>query len=426
MADDRYGGFPLNITATSVTPASIKIDQIMNVTTVADQAAMVALTDVQQGDVVYRNDTASFWRLVGTNAADSNQWIEIETSANNWLSANKVTVGNGLTTLYGRAIVTRGAYSIIKDGGGVGVDQIDFGTDLLAAGAALTGTNSTINPSFIVVYSEPGNTSLFSLAGVSNGAATNSVATLGNLGGGTALSATSGTVVAAVFNFRFSVENRSTGTDVQAWSYPDKNDIVSGGAFGITNDGGTVNTVGYVVNKPFGTATYVFTVANENTSLDIPVVNLIQDGAGVHYHMVPKASLSAANVEGDVEAVTGKGILITDNIGRFRLVRPYPKFVSVSANYTITSGDLDGYMSTHISVDATVGAITVTLPAANSVGAGEWTITITDAKDKAATNNITIAPAGTDTISNAANQVLTANGESITVITDGVSNWQVI
>jgi len=103
----------------------------------------------------------------------------------------------------------------------------------------------------------------------------------------------------------------------------------------------------------------------------------------------------------------------------------YPKFIIVNANYTVTDSDLVGYLSTFLAVDATAGPITVTLPAANARLAGEWTIHVTDMKDQAALNNITIVPAGTDTINLATSQVLTANGESITIINDGVSNWQV-
>jgi hypothetical protein len=74
-----------------------------------------------------------------------------------------------------------------------------------------------------------------------------------------------------------------------------------------------------------------------------------------------------------------------------------------------------------IAADPTGGNIAVNLPAANAVTpTGSNVISVTNNSDSA--NAVTITPAGGDTINGAATLVLAAR-ESITLTSDGVSEW---
>lgn len=108
-----------------------------------------------------------------------------------------------------------------------------------------------------------------------------------------------------------------------------------------------------------------------------------------------------------------------------RLANPTFNYLAKTGAYTIAASDWDVHKAVHISCDSTGGAFAVTLPAASTIPAGTH-LTIKDAADQASANNVTITPNGTDTIDNASNLLLTANGESFTLVCDGVSNWEVV
>lgn len=90
----------------------------------------------------------------------------------------------------------------------------------------------------------------------------------------------------------------------------------------------------------------------------------------------------------------------------------------LAGNLTITSGDSFVFINTNTSTTRTI-----ILPAASAVTAGRYYI-IKDKTGSAATNNITITPAGSDTIDgvSASVKVTSAYG-NLTLISDGVSGW---
>lgn len=89
------------------------------------------------------------------------------------------------------------------------------------------------------------------------------------------------------------------------------------------------------------------------------------------------------------------------------------------ANYSATT--TDNYLAyTGLSTNRTV-----TLALASSVPAG-FSVTVKDAAKLALTNNITIVPTSTDTIDKVSSYILNLAGESITFISDGISNWELI
>lgn len=96
------------------------------------------------------------------------------------------------------------------------------------------------------------------------------------------------------------------------------------------------------------------------------------------------------------------------------------RVASAAGNYTVLN--TDNYIA---KTGITGGGDTVTLPAASGIAAGTR-ITIKDASMTAATNNLTVARTGGDTIDlAAASFVLDIDGASATFVSDGVSNWEV-
>lgn len=92
---------------------------------------------------------------------------------------------------------------------------------------------------------------------------------------------------------------------------------------------------------------------------------------------------------------------------------------TVTGNYTVVAGDAQKV----IVVDTASVAITLTLPAATTA----MHFVVKDKTGSAATNNITIAPNGLDTIEGAASSyTVDANFAAISLISDGSSNWAVI
>lgn len=75
-----------------------------------------------------------------------------------------------------------------------------------------------------------------------------------------------------------------------------------------------------------------------------------------------------------------------------------------------------------VAADPTAGNITANLPAANSVTAtGSNTVSITNNADSA--NIVNVTPAGADTINGSAAAFVLAARETITLVSDGISEW---
>lgn len=89
------------------------------------------------------------------------------------------------------------------------------------------------------------------------------------------------------------------------------------------------------------------------------------------------------------------------------------------ADYVIPPGD---YL---VSMESLSAPRTVTVPDASTSFAGR-TYIVKDADCLAGTHNITLDPAGTDTIDNATTLVMSTNCESITFSSDGGTNWEVL
>lgn len=88
-------------------------------------------------------------------------------------------------------------------------------------------------------------------------------------------------------------------------------------------------------------------------------------------------------------------------------------------NYTILLSD---YVISYTSLSA---ARTVTVPDASTVAAGT-TYIIKDAVCDSATDNIILDPAGTDTIDTATTFTMNVNCMSITIMSDGGTNWEIL
>lgn len=99
----------------------------------------------------------------------------------------------------------------------------------------------------------------------------------------------------------------------------------------------------------------------------------------------------------------------------------YPQ-TSAAGSFTILSSA--SYIEVLVNTNSLAG--TITLPPANSVSAGRFFI-VKDATANAATHNITVLPAGADTIDGAASLLpFVWNGQSATFVSDGNTNWGVV
>ena len=96
--------------------------------------------------------------------------------------------------------------------------------------------------------------------------------------------------------------------------------------------------------------------------------------------------------------------------------------ISVSnVNHTINFGDVVSALL----VSTTSSPVILTLPSVSAVPGGRAYI-VSDAGNQAAINNITVNPAGTDTINGLSTYKIFENNASILVYSDGVSNWQLL
>jgi hypothetical protein len=93
--------------------------------------------------------------------------------------------------------------------------------------------------------------------------------------------------------------------------------------------------------------------------------------------------------------------------------------VTYSANTTLTVDDAGLVL-----VNASGGARTITLPAANALGGRPVQFRIV--KSDSSANAVTVQRAGTDTIEGATSQLLRYQWDSLTVVSDGFGAWMVL
>ena len=86
-----------------------------------------------------------------------------------------------------------------------------------------------------------------------------------------------------------------------------------------------------------------------------------------------------------------------------------------AASYTVKNEEM-------LLCDSTSNAINLTLPASSSTG-GRRELVIVDKTGQAATNNITLTAAGSDTIDGAATYVITANYATVRLVDCGGGKW---
>jgi hypothetical protein len=103
---------------------------------------------------------------------------------------------------------------------------------------------------------------------------------------------------------------------------------------------------------------------------------------------------------------------------------------AIRTSYRSTATSIAITTSNHkVSVKGNSAPVTLTLPSAASSYDSTWNraneFVIKDASGLANTYNITITPAGADTIDGAASLVLNSNYASVTLTSDGVSNWEI-
>lgn len=142
-----------------------------------------------------------------------------------------------------------------------------------------------------------------------------------------------------------------------------------------------------------------------------------------------QASLSATNslwtkTTGDLYFTNGSGtsVQITSGgtLNTSALITSIYTQLALAGNLVI--GASDTY--THYLV-STAAARAITLPAASGVTAGRFYI-FSDSTGGAATYNITISRAGSDTIEGATSYVINTAYETVTLVSDGTSKWTAV
>jgi hypothetical protein len=98
----------------------------------------------------------------------------------------------------------------------------------------------------------------------------------------------------------------------------------------------------------------------------------------------------------------------------------YSKFSSSGPSLTIAPSVIYSY----VALDTSSNAITVTLPAANSVSAGRFFF-FKDQAGNATTNNITINAAGADEIDGQASATIAVDFDAIQLISNGTDEWSI-
>lgn len=170
-----------------------------------------------------------------------------------------------------------------------------------------------------------------------------------------------------------------------------------------------VGTLGDGTNPVFAFPTAgsfcVLTLGNQ-AFVDADAIDV---AAGATLQVVWRAT--SAVIAGTQTAFLGSLVRLNLAINRHR-VRITDGATPVSA----AVGDL-------IAADPTGGAIDVNLPAITQFNEG---LEVVVKNNSASTNNITVNPAGADTIDGAASAVISTGRASLTFVSDGVGNWNII
>lgn len=179
-----------------------------------------------------------------------------------------------------------------------------------------------------------------------------------------------------------------------------------------TNHGTDVTPAGITINAdlPFGgfqaTALKTSTYNSQAATLAATFLGCVyRVGSDLYYNNGAGTPIQITS--GGAIAAVGSGVLTVGAV--------------VSASRAVVAGDAQKVLP----VDSTSAAITLTLPVASTGGGINFVV-----KDKvgnAAVNNITITPDGFETIENVnASYLIDANFMSVSLISDGSSNWAVI
>lgn len=146
-------------------------------------------------------------------------------------------------------------------------------------------------------------------------------------------------------------------------------------------------------------------------------------GTGNGGNVTISGGTSVGGVAGDITINTAatERLKVTSN-GNFKL----SSGLSVTSRHNQTGTVTVLVTDIYIGCNSSGGAVTVNLPSATTAGAGKKYI-VKDEGGAATTNNISIAPNGTDKIDGVnASESLVVNYESITLVCNGVDGWFII
>lgn len=168
--------------------------------------------------------------------------------------------------------------------------------------------------------------------------------------------------------------------------------------------GGSINTINSSVPTIAVTAP-----TGPTTTLDLETAAANIGSFGTRF-VVPRVTV---DTYGRVTAVANQAQILMNAL-------PYSitALTGVSSPVSLTFGVL-------YDLETMTGPAPGNLPAANSASAGGANSLILSRQDQSA-NSFTIAPNGTDTIGGSTTPIPISPGESVTLVTDGTSNWLLI
>lgn len=145
---------------------------------------------------------------------------------------------------------------------------------------------------------------------------------------------------------------------------------------------------------------------------------------------VPATLISENNSAGTVTISGSVGLIVTGSVIATRLVIDGTTQLNAgfSAGYSSQTSSFSVSTSSYfIGIDTNIGAVVANFLSASSYAAGQMFI-FKDIGGKASVSgkSITIIPSGSETIDSASGASIVTNSGSLTIITDGVSNFYII
>jgi len=162
------------------------------------------------------------------------------------------------------------------------------------------------------------------------------------------------------------------------------------------------------------------TQASVGASYSIIQTNLVQASQSEAGYLAISTDLAIKTGTSDIVAITPLGLRSTVN----ELVPNHNRISTASLAVVVP---VSTQSTLYLLTGSGAGVVGVTIPEISTItGSAKITLTFKDAGINASVNNITITASGSDTIDGAATSVISADGDKVTLVTDGSTAWYVV